>query len=205
MELNGKNRLRGVTIPSSLKVLYVDGKGLSIIANKRFRRSEKIGYLEGELVNAADATAEAVQITDDQFIDTNHLVAEDFINHSCAPNARLDIVNRWFIAIKDISVDEEISYNYLTTEWDMAKWGSDFECACGSDNCLGHIKGFKYLPLAEKIRLAPLLSPFISRKLRYEISSKEESMLLPNKIIPSFSRQILRYAPGTNFNLKKER
>lgn len=40
-------------------------------------------------------TPEAVQMSDNKFVDTKYLVPEDFINHSCSPNAKLDIEKRW--------------------------------------------------------------------------------------------------------------
>ncbi len=61
-------------------------------------------------------------MTDKKFIDMKYLVLEDFINHSCSPNTKLDLERRWFIAVKDILKSQEITFNYLTTEWDIKKW-----------------------------------------------------------------------------------
>ena len=165
MLIKQHNRLFNLKIPRTLKVVYVWGKGLSLFANKKFKKGDKIIFLKGKLVNAADSTPEAVQMTDKKFIDTKYLVPEDFINHSCSPNTKLDVEKRWFFAIKDISKNEEITFNYLATEWDMKKWGTDFKCICGSKNCFGHIKGLKYLSRAKKLRLKPLLSPLLLKKI----------------------------------------
>ena len=165
MLIKQHNRLFDLKIPKSFKVVYVWGKGLSLFANKKFKKGEKIIYLKGKLVNATNSTPEAVQMTNKKFIDTKYLVPEDFINHSCSPNTKLDVVKRRFIAIKDISKNDEITFNYLTTEWDMKKWGSDFKCICGSKNCFSHIKGFKYLSHAEKVKLKPILSPLLLKKI----------------------------------------
>ncbi len=158
------DRLRGVVVPETLKIVPAGSKGFSLVANRRFRSGEKVCFLAGEPVDADVSTPEAVQISDTQFIDTDHLVAEDFINHSCSPNTWLDIERRWFIALRDISRGEEITYHYLTTEWDMEVWGADFRCACGSPDCLGHIRGFKYLTRDEKLRIKPILSPLLREK-----------------------------------------
>lgn len=165
MLIKQHNRLFNMIIPKNLKVVYVWGKELSIFANKEFKKGDKIIYLKGKLVNEKNSTPEAVQINDDKFIDTKYLVPEDFINHSCSPNTKLDIAKRWFIAIKDISKNEEITFNYLTTEWDMKKWGADFKCICGSKKCFGHIKGFKYLKHTDKLKLKPFLSPLLLKKI----------------------------------------
>ncbi len=165
MLIKQHDRLFDLKIPKSLKVVYVWGKELALFANKKFKKGDKIIYLKGKLVNAANSTPEAVQMSDNKFIDTKYLVPEDFINHSCLPNTKLDVVKRWFVAIKDILKNDEITFNYLTTEWDMKKWGTDFKCVCGSKNCFGHIKGFKYLTRAEKLKLKPLLSPLLLKKI----------------------------------------
>jgi hypothetical protein len=71
------------------------------------------------------------------------------------------------IACKNIKKDEEITYNYNTSEFDM---GVDvFECLCKSPNCYKVIKGFKYLPLDEKLKLKPYLLPYLKRYLSEEI------------------------------------
>ena len=61
-----------------------------------------------------------------------------------------------------VSRSEEITFNYLTSEWDMAE---AFECRCGAERCLGNIRGFKHLTPAEQAGLEPLLTPFL-RSLR---------------------------------------
>ncbi|MBI4441524.1 SET domain-containing protein [Candidatus Woesearchaeota archaeon] len=159
------NRLLRLRIPNEVKVVYVWGKGLALFAQKKFKKGEKVIGLKGKLVAASTSTPEAIQVTGTKFLDTKYLVPEDFINHSCSPNTRLDLVKREFTAIKNILPNEEITFNYLTTEWDMKRWDTDFQCACGSPNCLGHIKGFRYLTHRQKANLKPLLSPFLLSKL----------------------------------------
>ena len=165
MLIKQHNHLFNLPIPKKFKIVYVWGKKLALFANKQFKKEVVIIYLKGMIVDAADSTPEAVQVADKKFIDTKYLVVEDFINHSCDPNTRLDIEKRQFIAIKDIHKNEEITFNYLTTEWDMKKWGDDFQCLCGSKNCFGHIKGFTYLTRAQKTVLKPLLSPFLLKQI----------------------------------------
>ncbi|XP_068702261.1 uncharacterized protein [Montipora capricornis] len=78
-------------------------------------------------------------------------------NHSCEPNARfiyecrnvehsdLDINDGVFwhvIALRDIKKGEDVTLDYTTTEYDMAQ---GFQCKCKAKNCLGEVKGFKYL------------------------------------------------------------
>ena len=160
-----RNRLFELRMPRSLKIVYVWGKGLGVFANRSFKKGDKIISLKGEIVDAEGSTPEAVQIDERLFIDSRYLRPEDFINHSCSPNARLDLTVRWFFALKNISKNEEITFNYHTTEWDMEKYDAGFSCNCGSKNCLRAIRGFRYLTRAQKLKLRPYLSPFLTRKL----------------------------------------
>ncbi|NLE65332.1 MAG: SET domain-containing protein [Elusimicrobia bacterium] len=151
--------------PRGLQFVYVHGKGLSLFARKTFAAGEKVIGMEGEVVRARSSSPEAVQFDEDHFIDTDRLVAGDFINHSCDPNMKADLPRRQFVAIRRIGKGSEITYNYLTTEWDMKAFGTDFRCRCGSDDCVGFVRGFKYLDRRQRERLRPILSPFLLSKL----------------------------------------
>jgi hypothetical protein len=65
------------------------------------------------------------------------------------------------VSIKDIAVGDLVSFNYCTTEWDMAE---KFPCACKAPHCFGWIKGFKHTSPAQKELLMPYLSPYIRSK-----------------------------------------
>ena len=94
---------------------------------------------------------------------TNPKATENFLNHSCNPNGYIDFEDLTYRALRPIKKGEELTFNYLTTEWDMA---NKFDCSCGSNNCYGKIKGFKYLTLNQQKELEPLLSPFLKKKLK---------------------------------------
>ncbi len=59
------------------------------------------------------------------------------INHSCAPNceAVLDEGRIWIVAGRDITVGEELTFNYGFDLEDYRK----YPCACGAPNCVGYI------------------------------------------------------------------
>ena len=63
----------------------------------------------------------------------------------------MDTAERTFRALRDIAPGEEISFNYLTTESEMAE---PFNCACGSANCFEFIQGRNFLSRAESERLS---------------------------------------------------
>jgi SET domain-containing protein len=62
-----------------------------------------------------------------------------YINHSCDPNCEAIVTKRtiWIVALRDIQVDEELSYNYGLT-------AKQYRCCCGSKNCCGYILGEEY-------------------------------------------------------------
>lgn len=43
---------------------------------------------------------------------------------------------------RELKVGDALTFFYPSTEWDMAR---GFECACGADECLGEIRGARWL------------------------------------------------------------
>lgn len=68
-----------------------------------------------------------------------------FVNHSCEPN--LVMRNRAFYAVRPIRTGDEVSFDYDSTEWDMA---SPFRCHCATSRCRGQIRGFRHLNAAAR-------------------------------------------------------
>lgn len=89
---------------------------------------------------------------------------DDFFNHSCEPNCFLDFEALAFVAARPIAVGEHLSFNYLTSEWDMDE---PFTCWCErpGDHCVHDVRGFKHLPRARQLALRPWISPFLRRQL----------------------------------------
>lgn len=85
---------------------------------------------------------------------------DDYLNHACEPSAALDTERLCFVAARDIAPGEDVTFNYLTSEWDMV---APFDCKCGAARCFGQIRGFKHLSQDEQARLEPLLTPFLRR------------------------------------------
>jgi hypothetical protein len=74
-----------------------------------------------------------------------------YLNHSCEPNGYMDTVELTFRALRDIAPGEEITFNYLTTESEMAE---PFNCICGSASCFEFIQGRNFLTRAQSERLS---------------------------------------------------
>jgi SET domain-containing protein len=65
-----------------------------------------------------------------------------FINHSCDPNCeiRWEEDRIWIVSVRDIGVDEEITFNYAYDLEDYRR----HPCHCGAPDCVGYIVGEQF-------------------------------------------------------------
>ena len=123
----------------------------TVIATETIERGEIIFPLAGNIVK--QPSKYSIQINSAEHLLPYSNNPEDsssiwrFMNHSCDPNTSFDIEKMVLVAIKNINPNEEVRFNYNTTEYEMA---SPFLCKCGSKNCYKEIKGFNYLSDIEK-------------------------------------------------------
>lgn len=131
-----------------LRVIHSSIHGYGAIATRKYLRGETLCFGDGMLYRE-----------DDDFDDTYSLVlpAEEsgtgetlfwdltcqtrWFNHSCDPNTEVmaawqheeSTVRAWWVALRDIEVGEEITYDYGFAA-DVAE-----PCACGAKGCRGVI------------------------------------------------------------------
>lgn len=121
-----------------------------------------------------EATIEAPTRTSLQIDEHAHVegsvVPVAYLNHSCNPSAYLESAGLTIRALRDIEPGEEITVNYLASEYDLH---TKFACQSGSPGCYGQIPGFRYLTAEEQRRLLPLLSDHLRRKLA-QVTSQDE-------------------------------
>src|SRR5215510_7452180 len=91
-----------------------------------------------------------------------------YLNHSCAPNCRIDFSTWTLVTTRAVLCNAELTFNYLTTEWDMV---APFTCQCGALHCYGCVAGFKYLLPVQQVLLAPQCSPTLRRLWRAHVTS----------------------------------
>lgn len=65
-------------------------------------------------------------------------------------------------ALRGIAAGEEITCNYLTTDWELHE---RHVCHCGAPHCRGELKGLKYLEHDGQKKLLPFLPDFMKRKV----------------------------------------
>lgn len=112
----------------------------SLFSMKEFKPEEPI---VGFIARATYTTPNylTVQIKDDVHIE---LLPEclECANHSCEPNCFFNTTTMELVAIKPVKKGDELTFFYPSAEWDM---NQAFQCNCGNKECVGMIKGAKYL------------------------------------------------------------
>jgi hypothetical protein len=85
---------------------------------------------------------------------------DDYLNHSCHPTAHVDTERLCVVALRDLEAGEEVTFNYLTTEWDMVE---PFVCSCdGQERLVG---GLRHARSEERDALYPWLAPWLRARL----------------------------------------
>ena len=79
-----------------------------------------------------------------------------FMDHACDP-ATL-IRNRAVIANRDIAAGEAITFNYNTTEYELAE---PFRCHCDSALCVGLVRGARYLTPNQRALIEDWLADYL--------------------------------------------
>lgn len=111
--------------------------------------------------HAAAAGRLALQIDDDAFLLSTHESAADWINHSCAPNTGLmGAVS--LVALRRIEPGEEITFDYATADGSPY---DEFDCACGSPECRGRIRGDDWRDPTLWSRYGDRFSPYLLRRI----------------------------------------
>jgi hypothetical protein len=135
--------------------------GKSVVSIDRLVRHEVVLLFDRKFRRTP--TSHTLQISENiHLIATDMEAEENFINHSCDPNGYINFSDLSYRALRPVKPGEELTFNYLTTEWDMA---NPFHCGCIASSCFGDIRGLKYLTEEQQLGLARFLSPYLSMKL----------------------------------------
>ena len=100
-----------------------------------------------------------LHLDQDDAHDANEVVRRYFwryMDHACDP-ATL-IRNRAVIARRDIAAGETVSFNYNTTEYDMAE---PFRCHCESALCVGLVRGARYLTPGQRALIEDWMADYL--------------------------------------------
>lgn len=121
--IDGQGAFAAEAIPARRKIGEIRGESISVAeARLRATRSERIMIVELSAQRAIDFTRSADPMR--------------YTNHSCAPNARLDIRQGRveFYALRAIAAGDEITVDYGPTHHE-----GRLACRCGAPNCVGRL------------------------------------------------------------------
>ncbi len=119
----------------------IDGYG--VFAGEVVKLGAKLGGLTGEAISVAEARRRAqgrqrimlVELSASRAIDaTRSADAMRFTNHSCSPNARIQVQDGAveFFAMRDLAIGDEITVAYGATHHE-----GRLACRCGQPGCTG--------------------------------------------------------------------
>lgn len=122
------------------------GKG--VFAKELIKKGALLIHVEAKIVTSSSVYA--LQTGEHRYLLAPY--ADNYINHSCHPNVLIKLYPNKpryvsFIAIKKIDKSQELFWNFNTTEWDLK---DRFKCGCNSKDCVGQIRGMKYLTSSQE-------------------------------------------------------
>ena len=146
--------------------------GRGLFATRNIRKGDHILTMSGPIISQEQVDIKpdkeqvnALQIDEERYIDLQEPGVLG--NHSCNPNAGLQEDTK-LIAIKDIALDEEITYDYSST----VDGGWTMPCACGEKECRKKVKDFKLLP--KEVQNNYLETGIVQKYIREKYKIKEE-------------------------------
>lgn len=150
---------------SSTEIKTTNKKGQGVFAKRDFEAGETVIIGEPDYI-AEERTQTSVQTGIDKHTEFQPPVC--FLNHSCDPNLGVrdnDYGGYDFLALRNIKKDEELNFDYETTEYISI---SVKNCFCGAKNCRKKIKGYKFLEKNEKLRYKDFIPLYLQRIERNE-------------------------------------
>jgi hypothetical protein len=123
-------------------------KGEGIFASRSFQAGEIV--MVGVIEKTVDENhSHASQVGENKYVLHAGLISK--VNHSCEPNCGIGLNKTGahnFVARKDISPDEEITFDYAMRNYTIDYF--PYKCMCGSEKCRCRITGWKDLPDTER-------------------------------------------------------
>lgn len=153
-----------VLVTSSPAVgVLVEAAQRRLVAVRDIRAGERIFALVGR--ESRNATRYSIQVGPEMHLDSDDLGTDDervrerywmYLNHCCEPSAWVKGLS--VVALRDIAAGDGVTFDYNTTEWDMA---SPFDCGCGAASCVGTVRGYKHLSPPARARVAAHLAEYL--------------------------------------------
>ena len=134
-------------------------KGEGVFATKSFEVGDivMVGVIK-EVLNRNNSHAS--QVGEHVYVLHAGLISK--VNHSCDPDCGIKVNETGahdFVAIKDISINEEITFDYAMRNYNVGYFPK--QCVCGSKKCRGKITGWKKLPDGKKKEYEGFVAPYL--------------------------------------------
>ena len=134
-------------------------KGEGVFATKSFKVGDivMVGVIK-EVLNGNHSHAS--QIGESEYVLHAGLISK--VNHSCDPNCGIRVNETGahdFVAIRNISINEEITFDYAMRNYDVDYFPK--QCMCGALRCRGKITGWKDLPGEKKKEYSGFVAPYL--------------------------------------------
>lgn len=159
-----------------------------VFAKEEIKSGELVAIFGGDIITVDQTDDLPKEIFEDfvqvyEGIYLGHRLSPDFddpfkINHSCSPNIGVKGQNL-FVARHDISIDQEIFFDYETTELPDKDW--NIECNCGSPECRGSINGEIWKDPAFQKKNAGFFSWYLQEKINAYNQERERDSISGEK------------------------
>src|SRR3990167_1792280 len=136
-----------------------------VFATEKINCNEKITNIDGLVKNFPNRYT--LQVGENLHVDCGQNFPS-YMNHSCDPTAYINCKLFTICALRDILPDEEITFDYNTTEFDMSE--KIYPCLCGANGCLGQISGW--------VNLSTDMKEYYLTKYPFGISSWYDSIAI---------------------------
>jgi hypothetical protein len=119
--------------------------GYAVFARVALKKNEVLAVWGGRVATLDQVLAlpraeqgHTIQIFDELYLAPMDMEEPaDYINHSCSPNAGV-CGQISLVAMRDISVNEEITFDYAMAD---SSSFDEFDCFCGAATCRGRVTG----------------------------------------------------------------
>lgn len=133
-------------------------RGSGLFAARAYEPGEAVARFPAVFVDVPDV--HTVQIDDGRHLDTTGHPTR-LLNHACDPSCVVDADGYGVIAVRSLAPGEELTFDYLTTEWELS---APFLCTCGGVGCVGLVRGYRFATPAQRAARAGRVSPYLARK-----------------------------------------
>jgi uncharacterized protein len=152
-------------VSPKLDVRQTELKGFGLFANAPIQKGELLLIMGGDIINPQQLAqldhTFSIQVEENLYICPIGTQKAYRINHSCNPTVG-PVGQITFVALRDIAVDEEISYDYAMTDGTAY---DEFECHCGGEHCRGMISGDDWKRPELWERYEGHFSPYLQRRI----------------------------------------